>query len=103
MVGILLTASTASFGLGYLAGLDAKGAAGAALETMPADAPEAATEEAAKAAEASEVVASKYGTKYYLPECAGASRISPANKISFPSAAAAAKAGYTPAANCKGL
>ena len=53
--------------------------------------------------EAGQVVASKNGTKYYLPDCAGADRIAPANKVWFASAAAAAAAGYTPAVNCKGL
>lgn len=49
------------------------------------------------------VVASQSGTKYHLPECPGALQIKPENKISFPSAAAAAAAGYSPAANCPGL
>ena len=48
-------------------------------------------------------VASKNGTKYYPPDCAGADRISDANKVWFISGAAAMKAGYEPAANCKGL
>lgn len=50
-----------------------------------------------------EVVASKNGTKYHLPTCPGAKQISEANKITFPSIAAARSAGYTPALNCKGL
>lgn len=50
-----------------------------------------------------EVVASKSGSKYHLPTCPGASQIKPANLISFPNVAAAEAAGYTPAANCKGL
>jgi hypothetical protein len=51
----------------------------------------------------SAVVASKAGTKYHYPWCPGAKQISPANKITFASIAEARKAGYTPAANCKGL
>lgn len=50
-----------------------------------------------------EVVASKSGTKYHLPTCPGAKTIKPANLISFATIAAAQAAGYTPAANCKGL
>jgi hypothetical protein len=50
-----------------------------------------------------QVVASKNGTKYHFPWCAGAKSISEQNKIFFPSAAAARAAGYTPATNCKGL
>jgi len=48
-------------------------------------------------------VASKNGSKYYLPTCAGASKINDANKIWFATAADAQAAGYTAAANCKGL
>jgi hypothetical protein len=51
----------------------------------------------------STVVASKSGTKYHYPWCSGAKQISPANKITFNTIEEARKAGYTPAANCKGL
>lgn len=53
--------------------------------------------------ESETVVASKNGTKYHLPWCAGASQMNEENKIVFESRAAAEAAGYTPAANCKGL
>lgn len=49
------------------------------------------------------VVASKTGEKYHFPWCSGAKRISTSSKIVFKDAAAARKAGYEPAANCKGL
>lgn len=49
------------------------------------------------------VVASKNSTKYHLPWCSGAKRISEANKITFASKAEAEKAGYTAAANCPGI
>ncbi len=49
------------------------------------------------------VVASKNGTKYHLPWCPGADRISEGNKIWFASEDEAKKAGYSPAANCKGI
>lgn len=48
-------------------------------------------------------VASKNGTKYHLPWCSGAQRIKEENKVWFKSKAEAEAAGYTPAANCKGL
>ena len=48
-------------------------------------------------------VASKNGTKYYIPTCGGASRIKEENKIWFTTKAEAEKAGYGPAANCPGL
>jgi len=49
------------------------------------------------------VVASKSGTKYHYPWCAGASKISDKNKVWFTNEDEAKKAGYTPANNCKGL
>lgn len=49
------------------------------------------------------VVASKNGTKYHFPWCSGAQRIAEQNLITFTSIEDARKAGYTPAANCKGL
>ncbi len=48
-------------------------------------------------------VASKNGTKYHLPWCAGAKAIKTENKIWFASKAEAEAAGYTAAANCKGI
>lgn len=49
------------------------------------------------------LVASKNGTKYHFPWCAGASQIAEKNKIWFNSYEEAQKAGYSPATNCKGL
>ena len=48
-------------------------------------------------------VASKNGTKYHLPWCGSAKQISEQNKIFFATKAEAEAAGYTPAANCKGI
>ena len=48
-------------------------------------------------------VASAKGTKYHLPWCAGASKISEENKIIFKTKDEAEKAGYAPAGNCKGI
>ena len=48
-------------------------------------------------------VASKSGTKYHLPWCAGAKQIKESNKIFFKTKEEAEKAGYTPASNCKGI
>jgi hypothetical protein len=97
ILAILLLASSASFGLGYFAGRDAGQGSIIPLNESPTTASESG------AATVGQVVASKNGTKYYLPDCAGADRISEANKVWFASAAAAAAAGYAPAANCKGL
>ncbi|MEK7668978.1 MAG: hypothetical protein AAB350_00085 [Patescibacteria group bacterium] len=49
------------------------------------------------------VVASKNGTKYHYPWCAGAKQISAKNLVTFDSIEKARTAGYTPASNCKGL
>ncbi len=92
IIGVLVLASSFSFGLGYLAGLEAGQGSSASLESSPSIATTSA---------ASQVVASKGGTKYYPPQCAGAERIADANKVWFVSASAAQKAGYTLAANCK--
>jgi len=48
-------------------------------------------------------VASKNGTKYYLPTCAGVKRIKAENKIWFNTVAEAQARGLTPATNCPGL
>jgi hypothetical protein len=50
-----------------------------------------------------EYVASKSGTKYHLPWCAGAQQIKEENKVYFSSKEEAENAGYTPASNCKGI
>lgn len=93
-IAVLVLAASFSFGLGYLAGLDA-----GRISTISLEAPPASSAPAALPAEG-QVVASKNGTKYYPLGCAGADRISSANKVYFASAAAAAAAGYAPAANC---
>lgn len=93
ILGVLVLTSSLSFCLGYLAGLDADSVGSAAPESTPAPATSVV----------GQVVASKSGTKYYLPSCAGAERISETNKVWFASPELAAAAGYAPAANCKGL
>ena len=93
IIGILILASSFSFGLGYLAGVYAGQGSTVSLNASPL----------VETTSARQVVASKSGTKYYLPECPGVERISEANKVWFASPAAAAAAGYAPATNCKGL
>lgn len=48
-------------------------------------------------------VASKSGTRYYLPNCAGVSRIKEENKVWFATKEEAESRGLLPAANCKGI
>jgi len=102
IIAVLILASSASFGLGYLAGLDAGLPVG---QGQGSDSTLEATllAENSVASTSGNFVASKNGTKYYLPSCSGVDRISETNKVWFTSASAAVAAGYTPAANCKGL
>jgi hypothetical protein len=93
ILSILVLASTLSFGLGYLAGLDSREDESPWPQVVGGGA-EAGTQA---------VVASQGGTKYYYPWCAGAERISSDHKEWFPSAAAAEAVGYTPASNCDEL
>lgn len=90
IVGILVLSASLSFLFGYFAGQEAGQRSGASPEASSA--PVAGT--------GGQVVASKNGTKYYPPDCSGASRISDANKVWFASASAAEEAGYSAAANC---
>jgi len=100
IIVILIFASSASFGLGYLAAPVPEVACALSQSTETGKV-EALNEESTSAV--GRFVASKNGTKYYLPECAGADRILESKKVWFASASAAVAAGYTPAANCKGL
>lgn len=96
VLAILILASLLSFGLGYLTGLDAPVPISSGALSQPTD-----TLNVQSISAEGRVVASKSGTKYYLPSCAGANRISDANKVWFTSAEAAEVAGYAPASNCK--
>jgi len=101
VLGVLILSSSASFGLGYFAGLDVSQAQGAGFETSPVAIGTAQLTIEKPPNEEASFVASKNGTKYYPIGCAGANRISAANKVWFASAELASIAGYAPAANCK--
>jgi hypothetical protein len=92
-MSVLISASLASFGLGYLAGRDQAGQ-GNGLITEARTTPKGIL---------GEVVASKGGTKYYAPACKGVERIAPENKVWYDSPADARREGYEPADNCEGL
>ncbi len=72
---------------------------------QPGGGPAAADAAASAAAHASTgtYVASKNGTRYYLPSCSGAKRIKEENRVWFQTKSMAEAAGYTPAANCDGM
>ncbi|MBI2410005.1 hypothetical protein HYV30_03120 [Candidatus Kaiserbacteria bacterium] len=103
IVGILIAASSLSFLLGYLSGRDGRQASVITIDipTAPNSENNGVGETQGLRRDSGKVVASKNGSKYYLPSCAGAERISEANKVWFASAAAAARAGYAPATNCE--
>lgn len=133
IVAALVLSSSASFGLGLLAGRESgEGKGGddfwienlAQQQTLPAATgaaevaeqgvggssddelatPQSHTAEQSSApAAGGAYVASKTGTKYYLPWCGTAGRIKEENKVWFVTKAEAEAAGYEPAKNCKGL
>ena len=110
---IAILSLVASFGLGFF--VARQGQRSALSEILPTTKGSAAAPAFAGAAAlpapptppplpvGGQVVASKKGTRYYLPWCGGVRRISDANKVWFSSIKAAKVAGYTPAANCKGI
>ena len=114
IVSVLILSATLAFGLGILAGKDmskAEGKDGFWIEQLP-EKPLPATGgpaavlkavEAPVAATSGTYMASKNGTKYYLPTCGSSKRIKPENRVWFQTKAEAEAAGYGPAANCPGL
>ena len=89
-----------SFGLGRMSALEAQNSPISVTQVGVVAAAAAGT---LAQAEGGRVVASKTGTKYFLPWCAGAKNISPLNLLTFSSSEEAKAKGYMPAANCKGL
>ncbi len=105
-VALVLLVALGSFGLGRLsalqpsqAGLRVVGADELTASVKSSD----AQSSAAGQAEGGKVVASKTGTKYHFPWCAGAQTMKEENKVWFDSVEDARRAGYEPAGNCKGL
>ncbi len=93
VLAVLVLVALASFGLGYVTGEGT--AAQRAVQTGIT--PDVATSTDGL------VVASRNGSKYYLPWCSGADRISEANRVWFTSETQAKTQGYSPASNCDGL
>ena len=140
VVGVVVLASSASFGVGMLAERERAGSNGGGKETgvgngfliedissstapaLPASVASAVSYPKAPkspkvvapsipvvpagtvvAPVEGKYVASKNGTKYYLPGCSGAKRIKEENKVWFVTADDARKAGLSPASNCPGV
>ncbi|MBU1292800.1 hypothetical protein KJ819_01895 [Patescibacteria group bacterium] len=110
LVLVLLGAVSAAFGLGFQAGKDQiseEGKSDMSIEQflvpeVPSGGGPAAAAAAPKATTGT-YMASKNGTKYYLPTCSSSNRIKPENRVWFKTKAEAEAAGYGPAANCPGL
>ena len=98
IAAVLVLTASGSFGLGRLSSVDEI----RVPLTVTASTASVASASSVKE-ESSAIVASKNGTKYYLPSCSGAKSIKEENKVWFESAAEARALGYEPAANCKGL
>ena len=96
LIIIVLLVGLASFGLGRLSALE---------EAKPVVAVYQAPEEKEPRGLyiGGSVVASRNGSVYHFPWCAGAQAMTPQNRVWFASEGAARRAGYTPAKNCKGL
>lgn len=110
-IAVLITlVGLASFGLGKLSVLEAQKTPisinnneSAALNAVPSNIQNTASLAPTTTAGKGIVFSSKSGTKYYYPWCSGAKRVADANRVWFPSIAAAKAAGLAPAANCPGL
>ena len=92
---VVVLVGLTAFGLGRLSALQ-EGKEGLRIHQVDLPAAAAAFEER-------RFVASKNGSRYYLPDCSGAKQIKEENKIWFGSPEEAVATGYTPAANCLGL
>jgi len=92
---VIILVGAASFGLGRLSKVEE--GRGVSIAVAPETAASAALQESGR------YVASRNGTTYALPSCPSAKAISEANRVWFASSAEAERAGYRPAANCKGL
>ncbi len=109
--GVLILVGLTAFGLGRLSVMGEEGPRllirlpDGTTQTAAAYAatPPVAAAPASAPAKSGAFVASKSGTKYYLPECSGVSRIKEENKVWFATVGEAQAAGYTAAANCPGL
>ena len=106
---LVILVASGSFGLGRLSGLETvkkdvgiefpKGQAAAVGAAFATTSPQVKIPQKTSG----KYVASKNGTKYHLTTCSSGKSISEKNKIWFDTKEEAETAGYTPAANCKGI
>lgn len=110
---LIILVACVSFGLGRLSGLETVKKEVGIEFPKDREGQQAAAVSAAFATTSAQIhvpqktsgkyVASKNGTKYFLTTCASGKRISEKNKVWFDTKQEAETAGYTPAANCKGM
>lgn len=104
LIFVLLLIGIGSFFLGRLSvGISSHTGFNLVGESISASALHFENAAPADGAIAGGIVASKTGSKYHFPWCAGAQSIRPENKIWFANTEEARAAGYAPASNCKGL
>lgn len=107
---VIILVAFGSFGLGRLSKIEGAKTP-IRIENAPEITPETFTGVVTKensagfamSKEGVSLVGSKNGTKYHYTWCAGAQKITEANRIYFTSKEDAVARGYTPASNCKGL
>jgi len=114
IVGVILLSATASFGLGFLAGKDTEKQDVLEIQEVPMQVGNLPAAALGGVGETSltpppamnaggQYVASKNGTKYYLPFCGSVKNIKEENKVWFSTKAEAEARGFQPAANCPGI
>ena len=99
VIALVIFVGLASFGLGRLSGLEASKGSISVSQAASAAIPGSMQ----PLQLGGSYVGSRGGSTYYFPWCGGASSIDPNDQVWFKSEAAAQKAGYSPAKNCKGL
>ena len=103
IAGIIFCTGLSSFGLGRLS-VDLKPNSPLVVTDSAANPPmDQHTVPNASIRTDKRVAASRNGTAYYFPWCAGLLRIKEENKVWFPTKEAAEIAGLTLAGNCRGL
>lgn len=113
---VVLITAVLAFSLGLLAGKDLeRGRIELQMTTFPmeevksvgpsveASVSKALPENKVLPKEGGGYVASKSGTRYYLPWCSGVARIKEENKVWFQTKEEAESRGLTPAKNCEGM
>ncbi|MBI2096103.1 MAG: hypothetical protein HYT43_00485 [Candidatus Taylorbacteria bacterium] len=102
---IIILVALGSFGLGRLSMIEFRDSPLSITANSEALSAKSLTEDLTRRIETQSgaVLGSKNSKKYHFPWCGGAARLNEKNKVWFSSIEEAKAAGYSPAANCKGL